>query len=551
MNLFSKDRPYLATAFVLLGGSIFLFLSLFSLPVTPFHFLPGDSTTYLFNASRMLHGDVIYRDFFQFTTPGTETFYFILFKIFGVRAWIPNVVLIGLGIGIAWLMIVISRTVISGMAAYLPAALFLVIPFRSQLDATHHWFSMLFVMAAIALLVTEISALRLVGAGLLCGVAMCFTQSTGLPAAVGLALFLLWATVTGQLSWENFRRAQFYVWSPFFTVVVLFNVYFVFRAGLRTFIHDTIVFGIRYWPSGVWNTLRSYMTDMPTYHPWYRLPALAIWGSIFLLVPLIYILFFVRYWDEKEDRLSEPWDRLVLIAIMGAMLFLGVAAAPSWLRLCTVAAPGIILFVWYLNSPGRFRSVRITAAWAIIIILAFGECGERWVGWRKEVNLPIGRVVVFNRVQYEEIKFLQDHTKPGDYFFGNNELNYLLDLRDPSPIPFVTSTDYTRPEQVQQTIKGLERHPAKYVYWSSNLDMPSEAGRGQNHLAPLRAYLEAHYQRVKTIEGDDFARSFWERYSPSAPIPLPPPGQTGVSPPGSGGQSNSQTTPPGTPAQGP
>jgi len=520
MDLLDRERNFYVTAAFLVAGLIFLYLSLFYPGLIPAYFTGGDAPTYLLNAARMLRGEVIYRDFFQFTPPATETLFFVLFKIFGIHAWIPNFVLIVIGLFIAWLMIVISRSVISGRSANLPAALFLVVPFRSRLDASHHWFSLLFALAALALLVKEISALRLVGAGALCGIAMCFTQSTGLPAIIGLALFILWAAVTGELSWLNFRRAQLYIWSSFIIVVVLFNAYFAIRAGIGLFFHDTVVFGIRYWRYDFWNTFGVYATDMPPYHPWYRLPALAIWFSVYLLTPLIYVLFFVRYWDEKDERTSEPWDRLVLIAIFGTMLFLGIAPAPSWLRLCVVAPPGIILFVWFLSSPGRSPKLRTTAAWVVVIVLAIGESADRWMGWRQQMDLPIGRVVVFNRTLGEELKFLRDNTRPGDYFFGDPQLNYLLNLHDPSPIPYVTPSDYTRPEQVQQTIRALEKHPVKYVYWSSIFDMPPPVAHTKNNLAPLRDYLLAGYHIAKDFEGDDCDRSFWEKGT--APIELPP-----------------------------
>jgi hypothetical protein len=555
MNIFSKERSALLTASFLLGGFIFLYLSLFRLPAIPIPYLQGDSATYLFNASRMLHGQVIYRDFFQFTLPATEVFYLALFKIFGTRAWIPNVTLILLGLSTAYLMIVISRKVIPGKAAYLPAALFLVVPFRSHLDATHHWFSTLFAMAALAVLVQSITAVRLVGAGVLCGMAMCFTQSTGLPALLALGLFFLWAAATRQMSWINFRRAQLYLWSSFGIVVVVFNARFAFKAGLRTFLSQTVVFGLRYWHAEPWNRFSVYMTDMPVLHPWYRLPAFAIWASIYLLIPLIYILFFVRYRDEKTERTDVPWDRLLLVAFMGLMLFLGVAVAPSWMRLCCVAPPGVILFVWFMCSPGRFLRVRTTALWVIVILLAVGECGERWMGWQQVVKLPIGRVVMYNKIEYQMVEFLLKDTKPGDYFFGNNVLNYLLDLRDPSPIPYVTSSDYTRPEQVQQTIQSLGKYHVKYIYWSSNFDMAPAAGGDSNHVAPLRAYLLSHYQLVKSIDGDDCRRSFWENLSDvppapiPAPIPLPPLDQDQAYPPGSNGQYGPQAVPLDTPAQ--
>lgn len=518
MEFFNKERSPALAACILIGGFVYLYFNLFYLPAVPMHFLTPDATNFLFNARRMQRGLVIYRDFFELTLPATEVYYLLLFKIFGNRAWIPNATLILLGLSMAYLMIVISRKVISGKAAYLPAALFLVIPFRSQLDATHHWFSTVFVMWAVALLVEDISALRLVGAGALCGVAMCFTQSSGLPAVAAIALFLLWAAATRRLSWQNFRRAQLYVWSSFFIVIVLFNAWFALRAGLGKFFYDTVVFNFRYFSSEFGNSFGVYMTDMPPFHPWYRLPALGIWLSIYLLVPLIYILFFVRYWDEKDDRPSESWEQLMLIAITGVMLFLGVAASPTWLRLCTVAAPGVILFVWVVDSPGRFRRIGIAVLWVAVICIALGEWRGREFGWRRQVNLPIGRMVVFNRIQYEEITFLLNHTKPGDYFFGNNELNYLLDLRDPSPIPYVTSSDYTRPEQIQETIQALEKHPAKYIYWASIFDMPSPVPGSRSHLAPLRAYLDAHYQLVKSIDGDDYNRSFWERRTTPAAV---------------------------------
>lgn len=522
MEFLGKKRTFPLTASILLGGFVFLYLSLFYLPATPIHFNGGDATTYLFNATRMLHGKVIYRDFFEFTPPATEVFYFLVFKIFGVHAWIPNAVLVVLGLSIAWLMIVISKSVIPGKAAYLPAALFLVIPFRSQLDPTHHWFSTLAVMAAIALLVENITALRLVGAGALCGVATCFTQSTGLPAVIGLGLFLLWAAVARQLSWINFRRAQLYVWSSFSIVIVLFNAYFVFAAGPGTFFRDTILFGIRYWHTLIWNTLGVYMTDMPLpyFHPWYRVVALAVWASVYLLTPLIYILFFVRYWDESAERPSEPWDRLVLIAITGMMLFLGVAAAPSWLRLCVIAPPGLILFGWFFSTSGRSFTLRTAAAWVVVIGLALGACGERALGWRKHITLPIGSLVVLNPNQYEEIKFLLDHTKPGEYFFGNDEFNYLLDLRDPSPVPYVTPSDYTRPEQVRATLQGLKSHPVKYVFWSVRLDMPPAVAYTTNHLAPLRDYLHSHYRLVKNFVGGEY--SIWEKRTVAPPAFTPP-----------------------------
>lgn len=50
--------------------SLYLYLNLFSLSNTPF-LLEGDQTFFWTYAMRMLQEERVYRDFFQFTPPGT------------------------------------------------------------------------------------------------------------------------------------------------------------------------------------------------------------------------------------------------------------------------------------------------------------------------------------------------------------------------------------------------------------------------------------------------------------------------------------------------
>lgn len=504
---------------VLAGGFAFLYLSLFYLPDIPI-LLFTDQFTLLFDARQMLDGRMIYRDFFQFTLPGTQVVYFGLFKMFGARTWIPNAMLIVLGLGTMWLMILISRKLLPGKAAFLPALLFLVVPFRSQFDATHHWYSTLAVMGALALIVEARTPVRLAGAGALLGLSTCFTQTRGLPAALAVALFLVWEGHRKGHPWRRFLKSQFQLWWPFVVVVVGFNAYFAWQAGLGRFLSDTVLFGLRYYPSEAWNTYRVYMIDVPRFHPWYRLPALGIFLSIHLLIPLIYILFFVRYLTTAKQNPDEPWDRLMLISTTGIFLFIGIASAPSWLRICAVSPPGVILFVWFWNLPGRTRGLRVKATWALVILLAVGECTERGVRWHETINLPTGRTAVMNPKLLDSLQYFHQRTKPGDYFFGDELYKYLLDLRDPASVAHVTGSAYTRPSQVQNVIQGLETHHVKYALWATSLDMPRTRFSGKNNLAPLRNYLKRHYHFVRAFSGGG---TVWERNAGPKGVAKPPP----------------------------
>lgn len=513
MESLSKKESILLTTAVLVGGLIFLYFNLFYLPNIPLQ-LNGNGSTYLFNARRMLGGEMVYRDFFQHTLPAAEVFYFLVFNVLGIHAWIPNATLVLLGLCLAWLVIIISKKVVSGRTAFLPAVLFLAVSFHSQLGAAHDWFSILMVMAALSLIIDHITALGLVGAGALCGLATCFSQAQGISAEIGLAAFLVWTVFRKVLTWHDCRKAQTYLWVPFLTILVGFNAYFAFEAGIGRFLSDTVAFGFRDWPTATWNSLHAYMTPVPSLQEWFLLPGFIAWLAVYLLVPLIYILFFVRYWDEEKDLPYEPWDRVMLLWFVGLALFLGVVTAPTWVRLCTVSPPAIILLVWQFNFDGPLQKIRTAAVWAFALVLAIGLTTERRLQWRGYVTTPIGRVAVLDHVEFDEIHFLLQKTRPGDYEFGNNEFAYLLDLRDPAPVADVTASDRTLPGQVAGVVEGLKSHPVKYVFWSAALDSAHGSPSDPSHLGPLYSYLRSHYHIAKIFPNYDL---IWEL----GPQPLP------------------------------
>ena len=89
------------TGAALVASAVFLFLQTFILPNVP-RIANGDQGIHLSLAARMLDGQLIYRDYDHFPLPGTDVLYFVLFKLFGVRAWIAPMMLILLGVSTAW-----------------------------------------------------------------------------------------------------------------------------------------------------------------------------------------------------------------------------------------------------------------------------------------------------------------------------------------------------------------------------------------------------------------------------------------------------------------
>jgi hypothetical protein len=123
--------------------------------------------------------------------------------------------------------------------------------------------------------------------------------------------------------------------------------------------------------------------------------------------------------------------------------------------------------------------------------------------WTTYVDLPSGRVAPFD----PELQWLAKSTHPGEYVFDTNWWVYfLLQVRNPTTLPLITTGDFTRPEQVQGVLHDLEAHQVPRIIWSNDLD-GSEFPLRSDHIQPLREYLHAHYRTIETFQ----EATVWER----------------------------------------
>jgi hypothetical protein len=502
--------PTLSLVCYLTGSVLFLYLSLFVLNVGPIY-RNGDQLIFLENAVKMLDGQTMYSDFFQSITPGTEFVYFCLFKLAGVHLWIPSLVLILVGSGFMCLSVAITRRLLSGADVFLPGLLFLTCGYFWFLDGTHHWFSSLCVMAAAVLLMDNRSTARLLAAGGLCGLALCFTQLRGPVALLGLLVFLLWEYRDKRQTSAVLLARLACVAGAFLLVVVGFNAYFAWKAGLAQFWWCTVTFVLKYYPAWPLNTWRMLLLSFPRLHQGsHELPHVARYLFNIGIAPLVYVVFFCCYSWIRRSCPRELSDRLMLLGLIGASLFMGIAPAVGELRAVCIYLPALILMVWLFRSWGKAGRRILYALWVTALLLAVVEPASRQTHWRAQLDLPTGRMAILDPLTYDMHRWMLERTKPSEQFFEEEvpRLYFTLDLRNPTPVPFLTNTEYTRPEQVRDVIQALAAHQVRLVMVSPFLNLPPYGQDWGDHLAPLRAYLDTHYQRVKTFPNGE---QFWER----------------------------------------
>jgi hypothetical protein len=496
----SAHRSTTIQVAALLLVAAYLYLNVFALPATPI-LLSGDQTYFWMDAQRMMFGELPYRDFFQFTPPGTDVAYLGLFKLFGPRIWVTNALGLALGMALCWVCFSISRQIMSRWAALLATALFLTVVYGKLLNATHHWFSVFLIMCAVRVTMAGLSAPRIVVVGVLLGLAAFFTQT---HATVGLAAFnvlLILHWRRERLSIRVFLQRLAVLVAGFALTAVICEWQFLSTLGARLIWYYQFTFVHRYMVHGFEGAFLGF--------PETRFPQALQYLVVYALLLVVYPLSLWRCWVHRHDEDQRLWTNFTLLSVLGALLAIEVAFSLNWLRVFAVSMPAFMLAAFSLERNRRSGRYAKRVAWTAVVALALLQTWTRQHRHYVIAHLPAGRTAL-SLENYEKFDWIGQHTHPGEFFFeALVPTSYLpLDLRSPVFAEGMTRLPQTRPEFVQRTIRELEARPTRYVLWSRYLSDPQANGAMPDPLPPFRAYLQEHYQRVWTFSDSD---EIWEK----------------------------------------
>jgi 4-amino-4-deoxy-L-arabinose transferase-like glycosyltransferase len=502
-----------ASGLIFLTVPVYLYINLFAFPHIPFY-LDGDQNYFREYALRLLSGERIYQDFFQFTPPGTDLFYLGLFRLFGPRIWVMNAAVLLLGSVLCWLCFCIARRLMEREAALLTTGLFLVLVYGRLLDATHHWFSLLALLCAVRIVMPGRTLLRVAAAGALFGVASFFTQTAGVAGAAALLLTLAWEGWRSRwslfkLPWQATPGRALLMLAAFGLCAAALNARLLADVGWHrlwyfqiTYPHYYLIFqqqGISARDFG-WRRLPDLVERCFLYAALLAIYPLTLWGAIG-----------GKIWGGRcEGQDDEEAAELVLLALLGLFLLLAIVTRSNWTRIYTVSMPGLILLMRAVTRRPAARRCVMIAGWVVVICLAAGQTWSRHRHNDRVAELPAGRAALSEQ-KYEKFSWLMQHTKPGDFLFQAGWLNVYppLELRSPVFVDGLWANEVTRPEYVDLTIRQLEERQVKYILISPWLEAPENPKRPwEDHLGSFRAYVKDRYVFVRRFpDGDEI----WER----------------------------------------
>jgi hypothetical protein len=488
---------------LLLSAAAYLYLSLFAFPNTPF-LLTGDQTFFWMDGQRMVYGEQPYRDFFQFTPPGTDFVYFILFKLLGLHIWVTNLAVLLLGVALSWICFEVANEIMERRLAFLAALLFLVLIYGKALNGTHHWFSVLAVMCAVRIGQRSSAPTITFAAGALLGLASFFTQTRGAVAGLAFAIFLLWKRSDRKETSRGLGRDELLLFAGFAAVLLTLNAHFLAMVGARQLWYYQVTYVRRYMVHGLANRSMGFPQPLS----WDTLPTLAPYLFVHLLLPVIYLVVLWRCWRDRWNP-AFRWEPVTLLALVGLSLLMEVASSLNWLRLYTVSVPGIVLLIWTVGRAEKVRRFAVVVVWVFIAAFAIHQTRSRQAGEHATLETPGGKTAV-SLDTYDKLQSMMHYTEPGEFFFqAPGPSIYLpLHLRNPVFMDAVEPNQQTRPEHIARAIQQLEAKKVRFVLWSRHLDYGDQVERPTEDIIPLRTYLRERYLRVQVFSDQD---ELWER----------------------------------------
>lgn len=497
-----RGRDWL-TVIVLLSAASYLYLNLFAFTNTPF-LLSGDQTFFWMHGQRMLYGEQPYRDFFQFTPPGTDFVYFILFRLLGLHIWVTNLAVLALGVALSWMCFELATEIMERRLASLAASLFLVLIYGKALNGTHHWFSVLAVMCAVRIGQRSSAATWTFTAGAFLGLASFFTQTRGAVAALAFAIFLLWKRAHSNKTSRSLGRDELLLFAGFAVVLLALSAHFVAMVGASKLWYYEVTYVRRFMVHGLANRSMGLLQPLS----WGTLPALAPYLFVHLLLPVIYLEVLWRCWRNRWNP-AFRWEPVALLALVGLSLLVEVVFSLNWLRLYTVSMPGIILLIWTVGRAEKVRPYAIVAVWVLIAAFAIRQTLSRQVGEYVRLETPGGKTAVRPQTS-NKLQSMMHYTEPGEFLFqaAGPTLYLPLHLLNPVFMDAVETNQQTRPEYIALAIQQLETKKVRFVLWSQRLDYGDQVERPTEAIIPLRDYLRARYLRVQVFSDRD---ELWER----------------------------------------
>jgi 4-amino-4-deoxy-L-arabinose transferase-like glycosyltransferase len=452
-----------------------------------------DEGIILQGAQRILQGQVLYRDFFSFFTPGSYYLLALLFKIFGSSVLVARTALVFLGGVYSFVNYFLARRVCSRGSALMVAGLVTLTTLPYRFLVLHNWDSTLWTCLALYCAVRLLESPRwkwAFGAGSFASLTFLFEQSKGAGLIFGLCVGL---TAVALINREKMNREKPLLYGAQLTGLALglawpFVVtlaYFGAQHGLSPMLADwfwplqhysvanRVPYGYQNWSD---STRHLLFGTGPLSMRFLKVLAISPCFLIPVLPPIalgLLVYWIVQLWRQRAPQ-AKFASYVVLSAALSGLLLSVVIVRADIIHFMYLQPLFCLTLAWIFDGrdiPGRvFKVVSpFLNAYLVIAFVAFSmPLLMRAV--RAPYQMETRRGVVTMPANDTVVEFVQAHVAPGETILVYPYLPlyyYLTETYSPTRYEYFQPGMNTH-EQSQEMVAQLASGRVRWVVFESS-----------------------------------------------------------------------------------
>jgi hypothetical protein len=484
---------------------------LYSVPFLRVLTLRVDEGWCLTDAARVYHGQLPYRDFFEFVGPVTFYWIALFFHLFGETWMATRICVLVLGTATAVLVYFIARRLKPG-SEIMALIFWLAILFPTWPAVNHHLIANLFALGAFALLLWWLDGAHNMVL-VLCGIAVGVTFATMFPK--GLALSAAFVVIVLLRDHRHISALVHFLAGC--SIAVLAGIgYFWARGILGDLCYANFLFPIRHYSQvgstpygfglgthfwGTFGSLTGHILGFPI--------AFVLWTpfALVFLLPAVLVAIGIFRRSSFTEKTLPYW-------IAGSALWLSELHRPDLIHL-VMASPVFMVLLFSFVSRAFIRRLLLISA-ATLASVNLLVCLTAPV----RVTTPVGSMALFARNPV--IEFTNSHVRPGEsiFVYPYSPIYYFLARAvNPTRFSYLIYGQQT-PEQVGEAVESIEKDRTRYVIWDTTFEATATSSMPDYRPPPeaeriMEPYLNSRYTEI----GRERGIRFLERKMPRTPAP--------------------------------
>jgi hypothetical protein len=439
----------------------------------------ADESYFLYEAKRIRDGEVLYRDVFQYVTPGAPYVMALLFRLFGTSIETARIATAFLhGLTVAILYVAGRRLQVRRPLAAVVGLAYLALCYPSWPVASWHWFSTaLLALLLLALVATDWAARprRCVVSGVITGLMIGVQQQRAMPVAAGVVLLFCVDHVLarwrgcGERARSLARRLAWYAGGAAAVLVPGF-LFFLVLAGFESLYAALVRFPLENYRESFrthWGSVTSVK------HAAYTVPAVLKALLFVWLVPLLRAGGgLVRGMSSSRTR------RATTLGVFSAASVLSIWYYPDFIHVAFIGAVLLVCLAesveWGLRLISQPPWLGRAGGWVVAVSLASAlalHLGRNLTRARGE--FPIAHDTAFGRVDFSSrweplvidaarALLAQDPTR--ELFCYPNLASPYLTTGGRNPTPFQHFFARVFPDQhIAQVLETLRARRVPYI----------------------------------------------------------------------------------------